>query len=473
MKRNAVILGAGVGGLAAGWMLARTGQYQVTVVERAAVVGGVCGTFRHGDFLLDYGPHKSYSTIPGVLDELLALMGDEFLQHRKSNTIYLFGHYLKYPVSIVDLATKMGAKNLIRAGLDTVGVLMTGAKSRPAESYEQYVVNRFGQTLYQLVFAPLADKVWGDPATLSADIARTRIPSTSVLDTALRAMGLKKENRLTDAQYFYYPRQGFGRIPGRMAEEIAKAGGAILTNTTPAMILRDGTKVTGVAVERSGQTENLSCDLLVSSLPLDAVARLLGVGQDRELHAALADAEKLQYRNAFLVYVFLRKEVLTRHHWLFFPERDLIFGRVFEQKLLSAEMAPRERTVLCCDFTDYVDGPLSGSSDAALAERCIRDLEKVGLIEAGWVEETLVKRLPKFYPRYDLAYKTTIANLYDGLKRYDNLLSTGRVGFYNYNNSDHCIDMGRFIAESLAAGKSSAEIWSLLEERVANYRIVD
>jgi hypothetical protein len=53
------------------------------------------------------------------------------------------------------------------------------------------------------------------------------------------------------------------------------------------------------------------------------------------------------------------------------------------------------------------------------------------------------------------------------------LLSTGRVGFYNYNNSDHCVDMGQFIAESLEAGKPTEQIWGELEQRVADYRIVD
>jgi hypothetical protein len=44
---------------------------------------------------------------------------------------------------------------------------------------------------------------------------------------------------------------------------------------------------------------------------------------------------------------------------------------------------------------------------------------------------------------------------------------------YNYNNSDHCADMGRFIAEHLAAGDAPPQIWRELEQRVASYKIVD
>jgi hypothetical protein len=44
---------------------------------------------------------------------------------------------------------------------------------------------------------------------------------------------------------------------------------------------------------------------------------------------------------------------------------------------------------------------------------------------------------------------------------------------YNYNNSDHCADMGRFIAERLAAGDQPPRIWRDLEQHVAEYKIVD
>jgi hypothetical protein len=44
---------------------------------------------------------------------------------------------------------------------------------------------------------------------------------------------------------------------------------------------------------------------------------------------------------------------------------------------------------------------------------------------------------------------------------------------FNYNNSDHCLDMGRFIAEGLAGGERPGDIWSALEARVRAYRIVD
>ena len=44
---------------------------------------------------------------------------------------------------------------------------------------------------------------------------------------------------------------------------------------------------------------------------------------------------------------------------------------------------------------------------------------------------------------------------------------------YNYNNSDHCVDMGRFIADHLEQGQEPRAIWDNLEARVSHYKIVD
>ena len=68
MKRNSVIIiGAGLGGLECGYILAKNGM-KVTVLEREAQVGGCLQTFRRGSALFDTGFHYV-----GALDEGEAL----------------------------------------------------------------------------------------------------------------------------------------------------------------------------------------------------------------------------------------------------------------------------------------------------------------------------------------------------------------------------------------------------------------
>jgi phytoene desaturase len=67
-----VVVGAGVGGLAAAARLAATG-HDVTVVEAAPVVGGKLGRFEKDGFVFDTGP--SLLTMPQVFEELFEATG--------------------------------------------------------------------------------------------------------------------------------------------------------------------------------------------------------------------------------------------------------------------------------------------------------------------------------------------------------------------------------------------------------------
>lgn len=70
--KNVVVIGAGLGGLAAGVRLAHAG-YRVTVLERNERVGGKMGTCTLGGYTFDTGP--SLLTMPFVIDELFASVG--------------------------------------------------------------------------------------------------------------------------------------------------------------------------------------------------------------------------------------------------------------------------------------------------------------------------------------------------------------------------------------------------------------
>ena len=58
--RTTVVLGAGPGGLATGYWLAKHGV-SVTVLERASVVGGLARTVEREGFKFDLGGHRWFS----------------------------------------------------------------------------------------------------------------------------------------------------------------------------------------------------------------------------------------------------------------------------------------------------------------------------------------------------------------------------------------------------------------------------
>jgi phytoene dehydrogenase-like protein len=73
-KLNAIVIGAGVGGLATAIRLAKTG-IQVTVFEANSFSGGKVNSKRIGDYRFDMGP--SVFTEPHLIDELILLSGSK------------------------------------------------------------------------------------------------------------------------------------------------------------------------------------------------------------------------------------------------------------------------------------------------------------------------------------------------------------------------------------------------------------
>ena len=55
MQKKVIIIGAGPGGLTSGMMLAHRG-YDVTIIEKAATVGGRNAPIQAGDYTFDTGP---------------------------------------------------------------------------------------------------------------------------------------------------------------------------------------------------------------------------------------------------------------------------------------------------------------------------------------------------------------------------------------------------------------------------------
>jgi protoporphyrinogen oxidase len=470
-KEQVVVLGGGIGGLSAGYFLAKTGKYQVTVLEKAEVIGGLSGSFRYDGFTLDYGAHKLYSVIPGILDELRDLMGDRLLEIPKQNRLFLRGHLVDYPLKLGNLARVLGLGMFIRIGFGYGLEILRGLfDHRVARSYEEYMLRRFGRPAYELVFEPLADKVWGDPAGLHPEMARTRVPASGGMEVILKLLGLKKETAETSAEFFYYPRKGFGDLPEAMREYIEANGGRVLVGVDVGALQREGNKVVAVEGTVNGRVETFPADYLVSSIPLPVLGRLVFGDDDLDFKAAVAG---LQFRHLVLVYVFVKRSLILQDHWIFFPERDFLFSRIFEQKQMNPELGPPNRTAICADFTCDEESWGWSASDEALAQKTIDGLVKGGFIKVEEIIDHLVLRRRNFYPRYDLAYAEKMKTVSRKLQAVKNLLLTGRIGMYNYNNSDHCADMGRFIAQNLAQGRAPVDVWNDLERRVADYVIVD
>lgn len=463
--KEVIVLGAGIAGLSAAWQVGLLKGYHVDVYEKSDRISGLCGFYDFNGIRLDYGPHKIYSLLTGAMRAFQSVGAGRLKEISRKHKIILRGKLLRYPVELSQVLSIFTPREIAELGLSVAAAMATQPFSKEAVSFEDYCVNAFGGKIYEVVFKPLAEKVWGDPKRLSADIAKRRIPAGNIYNLILRVLKLKSQSAKTSADAILYPAHGFHDICDAIAEEIKKAGHAIHLKRRPEGIRLKESRIESVIVD-GGEKR---CDLVISSLPADELTGLL-FGQD----AATAGKKDLaSTRHCVIVYLLINKPRVLDEHWIFCADKDLLFSRISEQKLLSEVGFPEDETVICCDFTCEEGSPIWSAPDENIIERCVSDLAKLGFIKKDDVADGRVARIPSFYPSYKIGYEAGREAMIEKLSRIENIICTGRLGMVDYCNVDHCMDMAIFAAESLVAGKDAAWINRNLMARTKSYRIVD
>ena len=161
-----------------------------------------------------------------------------------------------------------------------------------------------------------------------------------------------------------------------------------------------------------------------------------------------AAAAQLRYRDLVIVTVMLARERATDQTWIYFPGKDIPFGRLHEPTNWSAAMAPPGCTLLVTErFCFRGDGAWS-ADDAELKETTVHHLEKLGFIRRHEVLDCMVVRIPAAYPLFEVGYQERSRILCDYLARFDNLQLAGRSGLFRYYNMDQAISSGLAAAQA-------------------------
>ncbi|MBI2560596.1 MAG: FAD-dependent oxidoreductase, partial [Planctomycetes bacterium] len=176
MKKIIVILGGGPCGISAAWELAEKG-FEVVVVEKESEVGGLCRTTDYKGFHFDLGGHRFISKNQELIEKILALMGNELLIAHRKSVIKSADKEFDYPLSLNNIIKNMPVATILRCLTDYLKSSIVGRIFTQSDaSFEQWVVNRYGQKLYELFFKFYTEKLWGvPPSEISSDWAAERI----------------------------------------------------------------------------------------------------------------------------------------------------------------------------------------------------------------------------------------------------------------------------------------------------------
>lgn len=457
MKR-AVVLGAGPAGLSAAHHLVERG-YRVDVVDREERVGGLGGSFRWTDFILDYGPHAFHVKQSPSMDLVRQLFSDtpeDLIFQNRDELLYLHRKYFRYPMQFYELIRKMNPFFSARLVFDfLMSSLIYRYIAVPDDTFESWCIKRFGKSLYQLIFGNYTSKVWGmPPSKISAKFAARKIHRLNLKDIILKLLGGKGEEQETYWKDLVYPRLGSGQLFERLAGAITDRGGTIHLGSQPTEICVHDGRATGVRISGSNGFTEIPCDLLVSSIPLKY---LVGALNPRLGDFYVHSQKLLRYRSLIVVHMAFDQPKVLPVHWIYLVDKHFKFNRLTEQKNMSAATATAERSVVSAERGCYVGDELWKSSDEQLFAMAREELEQIPRVDVSRISACHVVRIKDAYPVYDLDFDRNLRAVLTGLSGITNMYSFGRQGMFLQNDMHDSMENGRMLVERIEAGASSAE----------------
>jgi protoporphyrinogen oxidase len=447
-KQDIVILGGGPAGLAAGWKLAEQG-HKITVLEWESQIGGQSKTVRRGDWRFDLGGHRFFTKYTDVKQEVEGLIGEDKLLTSRKSVIRLNNQWIQYPLEMADLLSRMNPLVTMRAGVDyMLATARAKVRGYSDTSFEDWVVSRFGRTLYDIYFGMYTEKLWGvHPSEISADWAAQRISLINLWDVFKRLLGQGDETPRTYLTEFIYPKWGIGTIPDLMAERIKARGGQILTNSKVHKLgLVDG-RVTTVHFTEEGAPRSINCDAVISTIPVTDLIEALGMKSAAE---DLNLVQNMRFRALRFLNLTLDFPAVSDNTWIYIPEAKYLFMRVQEPRNWSPYLAPEGKTSMILELACDRGDAMWHEDDDVLYRKCLPQVVELGLLKPGQTDKVLdyfSTYMTHAYPIYDLGYKRKIEAAMRICDPVKNLVTVGRQGLFRYNNMDHSLKMAYLTAK--------------------------
>lgn len=469
MKKKVVILGGGPCGLSAAWELSANSDFDVVVLEKDSRPGGLCITNERNGYRFDLGGHRFISKNQELVDNVCEMMGEQLLTSERKSIILMGGKEFKYPLAARDILLNMDLWTNLKAFINyLIKSCSKRFRNNGDDSFEDWVVNRFGKTLYDIFFGPYTEKLWGvSPKQISSDWASQRISLLNLGDVLLRLFRLKGGTPRTYAQRYFYPKRGIGQMFDMMSDVISLNGGEIFYNAEVKKVNVEDTEAKTVTFDINGKSETIDCDFVISTIPLpDIVAVLCKTG----LNGLKQHTEMLKFRGVRFMNIMVDRTDISQNTWMYVSEKKHLMTRIQEPKRRSPFSAPDGKTSVMLEIPCDVGDGVWTANDDDIFSRCVLDLSDLGIDIKDKVIDYFSTYVTHGYPVYSLNYDLHRTKLLNFVHSFDNLLTCGRQGTFRYIFMDTAMEMGiaaarRLKEEQGMAREKREDICSLRSEK--------
>ncbi len=420
--KKIVIIGAGISGLTAAYLLHKEG-FNVTVLEQKEIVGGSIETIKEKSFLFDRGPNSGLETTPLIRQLVQELkLEDQFVYaNKEGNKRYILRNGVLHALPMSPPAFIKSKLFSNKAKLRLMREPFVGkSKDGYYQSIAEFVTRRLGKEFLDYAINPFVAGVYaGRPEELSVKSAFPKLYALEeeygglIVGTirSIRKRKKSKEVSKQSAKMFSF-KDGMQVFPEAITK---KLGEHVKTGVEVLSVRKTSEGKYGVTYKDSDQNLTLLADVVLSTVPAFKVVDLFGHFDD-ELEKHL---NEIYYPPVLVVYLVYDKSEIGQPldgFGFLIPEKE---EKSFLGAIWSSVIFPNRTDENKAAFTLFIGGSRDAGFVDDVEQKVIdmarREFELIMKIRA---EPFLItKRFwPKAIPQYNLGY-VEHENFFDHFER--------------------------------------------------------
>ncbi len=408
--KKIVIIGAGISGLTAAYLLNKEG-FNVTVLEQKDFVGGSVETIKENGFLFDRGPNSGLETTPliqKIVEELK--LKDQFVYaNKEGNKRYILRNGVLHALPMSPPAFIKSKLFSGKAKLRLMREPFVGkSKDGYYQSIAEFVTRRLGKEFLDYAINPFVAGVYaGRPEELSV---KSAFPKLYALEEeyggiiwgsvrSIRKRKRSKEVSKQSAKMFSF-KDGMKVLPEAITK---KLGERVKTSVEVLSVRKTSEGKYGVTYKDAGQNLTLLADIVLSTIPAFKAIDLLGHFDDE----LVKHLNEIYYPPVLVVYLVYNRSAIGQPldgFGFLIPEKE---DRSFLGAIWSSVIFPNRTDEDKAAFTLFI----GGSRDAGFVddvEQKVIDGARKEFEEIMKIKDLPIHTSKRFWakaiPQYNIGY---------------------------------------------------------------------
>ncbi len=425
------ILGSGMAGLGAAHQLHSHGIESVTYEKRSYYGGHTASHEFQEGFVLDEGPHISFTENERVKALLADSVGQEYEEHAAYVNNYWQGQWIPHPAQchLHGLPPELVTKILVDF------VEAQRSEQGPIKNYEEWLRASYGNTFAETFPMQYTQKYHTTTAAnMSTDWIGPRLYRANLEEVIRGAVTPHVPNVHYITQFRYPKRGGFVSFLKAFAQQTDIRLEHALVGLDPRRKrLRFG----------NGAVENY--ERVISSIPLPELIPLIDGAPVEVVEAA----QRLACSEVVVVSVGIKRPDPIDAHWTYFYDRDIFFTRLSTPHLQSRNNVPADCACLMAEcYYSQKYRPLDRSPEACI-QPVVDDLKRCGVLrEDDQIVFRNAQHLKYANVIFDLERAEAVEIVHGYLDDID-VAYCGRYGLWAYIWTDQAFLTGSHAAERI------------------------